>query len=419
MVKPLALTNRALSLAAAALLLVAIAVPALVSQQANAAQVSNRYVDLETSVVSATDVVYTVGFDIETAGVVQGVVVDFCSDSPLIGETCTAPTGFATNAATTLALASATGVDAGFAIDTTNSTANTIIITNNTASTSLTQGTSVVLTFGSDSSDGLTNPSTLGTFYARILTYSTEAAAQGYGATTPGSNVDEGGAAMSTADQLTVTARVQEQLEFCVAAIETTTTTAAQETDCSSGEFATPQTEVDLGVIDSNAASASPVSTNGGNDLTGAMIVRTNAANGATVSYFAELDGTGTEHLGALRVPGATCIAGVSNVDQCFNSDNTTGVNLASAGEGFGTRVNGIADTASAAGGTTGNLTATAPFNGANFVWDDSGAAQQIASSSNVLDYTILELQFGARSAATTPTGTYTVNSTYIATATY
>src|SRR6185436_12235167 len=69
---------------------------------------------------------------------------------------------------------------------------------------------------GNGTTNGFTNPSGTGSFYARIHTYTTtggatahdEDAATGYG--------DYGGIALSTAAVISITARVQETLSFCV-----------------------------------------------------------------------------------------------------------------------------------------------------------------------------------------------------------
>ena len=69
-----------------------------------------------------------------------------------------------------------------------------------------------------------TNPTgTAGTFYARIYTYndSTQVANHTGGATV-GTTIDSGGIALSTANQISITARVQEQLTFCVNKTATT-----------------------------------------------------------------------------------------------------------------------------------------------------------------------------------------------------
>ncbi len=218
------------SLAVIAVLLVASITPALIAKKASAyGLVTERFIKMSSSadgtIAAGQDVTYQVGFKPATSTTVGGMVVTFCSNSPIIGDTCTAPTGFNTNFAT-LALANQVTV-AGFAIDTTNSTANTVVLTNGTPQ-ALTAGVAVSFDLGSTGgSDGLTNPTNVNTtFYARILTYDTDVHAQRYVANISGSgpfapapgpgNIDAGGIALSTAEQITITSKVQERLTFCV-----------------------------------------------------------------------------------------------------------------------------------------------------------------------------------------------------------
>ena len=60
----------------------------------------------------------------------------------------------------------------------------------------------------------VTNPTTVGTFYARILTYTTTTT--GYSPGSEGSYSDYGGVALSTAAVITITSKVSEQISFCV-----------------------------------------------------------------------------------------------------------------------------------------------------------------------------------------------------------
>ena len=162
---------------------------------AAAAQVTSRSIELSTTSKAATGVTYTVGF---TAPAAAGAfVIDFCSNSPVIGASCTAPTGF--NAA------SAASTTTGFT-DVTGSTSQVVVAGTINASDNV----SVVLT-------GLTNPSAAGTMYARIVTYDTKAHAQAYTSTALGTgNVDEGGVAISITDTVAVSGAVMESLTFCV-----------------------------------------------------------------------------------------------------------------------------------------------------------------------------------------------------------
>jgi hypothetical protein len=426
MIKEIALPRRATALISAAALVAASVAPLVLgSQRASAAQLTSRKVTISSSVVSKTDVGYTAVFTTATAAALEGIVVEFCSDSPLIGASCTAPLGFDSNktayAFSVTGHTSNTTTPGVFAKSASaNADANTVILTR-TDGTSNASGTTITVTFGSTgASDGFTNPSANGTFYARILTYATAAGADNYTSISPGTHTDDGGIALSTANQLTINARVQEQLQFCVGTVAAAATAPADCTGLSG-------TTVDLGVVDSTTVSVSPVAaTNGGNALNGAAMVRTNAANGVVVDYFAEQATSGTEHLGTLRVAGANCNATGSSSDQCFNTNALKTVFTAGT-EAFGVAISAVERT----GSTTSNLDADTNYldataTPANFAWQENGSFARLASSAvgtgpeeKVVDDEMLVLRFGATAAVTTPTGAYAVTSTYVATATF
>jgi hypothetical protein len=164
-------------------------------------------------------------------------------------------------------------------------------------------------------------------------------------------------------------------------------------------------------------------------------MIRTNANGGATISYFAELDTTGAadNHRGTLKVIGSACNAGNVSTDRCFDAAGATQV--AMTGERFGMTSSSVLRPT---GSTTTNLTRDTDYDGDGTVvgsctagtidspncwsWVESGAntpAETLATSSTVLDYEMLVLRFAARAAATTPTGSYAVTSTYIATSVF
>lgn len=427
------LYQRYLAIAAAAVLLLAVAMPVLITSRANAGQVTERFIRLSSSKVGQTSTTYFTSFKVTSTSVIRGIVVEICQNSPLVGITCTTTNGVTatpTSGTITFTNAGSSG-DATFEVHANSTSTGRLITTDSDGATGgdgLTPVPAAALTF----SFTATNPSgtaaqagDYGTFYARILTYGVAATAEAYTSTAPGTHLDDGGVALSTAKQLTVSARVQEQLEFCVAAITGTIDSNAEvPANCATADFnQSAQTAVDLGVVDSGAASISPVvAGSGGNDRNGGVLVRTNAFNGATISYFAEQDTSS----GRLKVTGAACSgssgfdAGSSEVDQCFNS-STTQTSFAGTGEKFGMTAQKYFNA------TTNNLTRDTAYDGdgtagGGFAWDQSGTnnpATTLASSTTVLDYELLVLRFAARSAATTPTGTYNVTSTYIATATF
>ncbi len=201
------------ALAAASLLFVASLVPLLGQQTVNAyGLLGDRNIQLSSSVADATGVTYLVSFEVATgtpAGDFEGVVVDFC-DSPIIGDTCNAPAGFTLASAT---VSNQTGITGFTESADPDNDANTLILTNSAAA-QLNSGDPVTITV-----DDVENPTAVGTFYARILTFDTEANAENYTSTAAEGGtgaIDAGGVALSTAAQITITSKVQERLEFCV-----------------------------------------------------------------------------------------------------------------------------------------------------------------------------------------------------------
>jgi hypothetical protein len=173
-----------------------------------AGQVADRSIKISDSRASNTGTSYLVTFTpFTTAG--QSLVIDFCSNSPIIGSTCTAPAGFTAASASFTAGTGTTNWALG------TLTANTVKVTKNTGANLGT--TAVSFTLG-----GVTNPSATGTYYARIYTYADIA----YGGGTPytsatalGSYVDYGGFALSTSTAVSVTATIMETLTFCVSKV--------------------------------------------------------------------------------------------------------------------------------------------------------------------------------------------------------
>lgn len=187
--------RRAGSVFAVAALVVTTAIPGLVS----AATVTERSVALSTSVKS-TAASYTVKFK-GVAASTGAFAIDFCTDAA-IGAVCTAPNG----------------------IDTTNvGTSGTATVT----PTNSNKGVKVVLaspvTAGNEVSvelTNITNPSAVGVFYARIVTYVD--GTTNYHYTAPddlddgGNHLDDGGVALSITDGFSVNGAVLETLLFCV-----------------------------------------------------------------------------------------------------------------------------------------------------------------------------------------------------------
>ena len=227
-----------------------------------------------------------------TTNYVQSLVIDFCALDPIIGNTCTLPTGFSTSAVTlstavpnfpaqqtglTWAAGSATSVDSNRSVQITS--------TGTAAGGGLPSGTTFTFALG-----GIQNPTTTCsgagfpcTFYARIMDFNTQAGAAAW-VTACGTNgncttgvQDAGGIALSTVNTVTVTAKVQEQLSFCLGttAPPADLTAATAQTACSN----ISGTTVTLGNTQGVLSTSGPYV-----DVTTQYIVGTNAAHSAVVA---------------------------------------------------------------------------------------------------------------------------------------
>ena len=375
-------------------------------QTAYAAQLTTRSVAISTSKTSAT-ATYIISFTTPATTNIGSIIIQACT-TPL--STCTAPTGMTMNAGTT---GTWTGTSATNFTRTASTTGTCTVGANQWCGTR----TAASETAGAKTLTlaGLTNPSTLGSFYLRITTLSDAAYATA---------VDNGVVASSTANQLTVSARIQEILTFCVGTTAVNDATTTPGVDCS----AISGTAIDIGVLDSGSINLSPVNTNGGSNTNGIAMVRTNAQNGVTISYFAEQDTSS----GAFKVAGQSC-SGTVTTDQCINSQGATQGTFTAGTEKFGmtiAAVNCVSTTSYTCAFTSGTykLVRDTDYDGTGgntygttqgYAWLDNGTSTVIASSSTVVDDEALILRFAATPSITTPTGAYTVTSTYVATATF
>lgn len=359
------MSSRAMKCSLTALLVLASLVwPALVS----AAQVSQRSISLSSSSINATNVTYQVNFTAIDAA--DAFVIDFCSNSPTVGQTCTVPQGFDVSAV----VSQTSGFTQTSALD-----ANTLVVTGN-----LTVGGSVAVAL-----EGVTNPSTPGSLYARVITYDSAVNAGAYISEDVGmGSIDEGGFAMAITDTVGVSGAVLESLTFCLSG-------SAIAADCSN---VTPPS-IQLGTAVGSATVLSP-------DIVSTGVVyaqlSTNAASGVIVRLTsAARDCGGLTRLGA---PGACDIApalqggivagqakfGVKAGIASDTGPSPSGVLQPVAGSGYGADAFALNY---AVGSATG---VTSPF-GDPFL-DTSGAA---VNNKNI------PLTFGASVSNTTPAGLY------------
>jgi hypothetical protein len=390
----------------------------MLTTPASAAQITSRSVTITTSKASAATVQYTYGFSPATAAAIQSIGFQACT-TPL--GTCTSPGG-----TISMNAGSQVGTVGGSWTNTTGFTRDAAGAGGCTATTNMlcikrTQAAAESTAAKTVTWDTQTNPTAVGSYFVRISLYSDTAWATG---------TDSGVVAYAIVSQLTINARIQEILNFCVGTTTINDATTTPGADCS----AITGTTVDIGVLDSGSVNTSPVSTNGGSSTNGLAMVRTNAQIGAVISYFSNQDTSS----GSLKVAGATCTGGDTTLatgvktDQCINDSATQNV-LAAGTENFGMTIAGTncGSTSSYtcvltsgsnklhASGQYIGATTTSYGTSTGFAWNDTGTTTTIASSSTVVDDEALILRFAATPSITTPTGAYTVTSTYIATVTY
>ena len=267
----------------------AVALPAFAGS-ASAAQVTSRYIQMSSSasgtLTAGQNVSYEVGFTVPTTGTVQGIVVDFCSNTPIIGDTCTKPTGFTLGATPTVATTGGnnTGLSGTWTAAGANNASGyrTLSLTNGTGG-SITAATPVKFTVTVPNNP--THVQNSGTFYARILTFASTANVTTWLGTANGSAtanvVDSGGVALSTAEQLGVTAKVQETLTFCMYTLA----------NCAAGGAA-----VAVGDTNGVLTTAGPFV----NKLT-KYDIATNAGSGATIRFKAGLPTSGGNTLPSIN----------------------------------------------------------------------------------------------------------------------
>lgn len=356
-------------------LVLAVVAPAF----ASAAQLTTRSAALSSSSKAATGVSYNFKFTASTAE--DEVVIQFCTNSPLIGEFCDAPAGINLASA-----AAGTGVTSII-----SKTGNTLKLT---AAVSASTNDMTIT--------GITNPSDAGTVYARILTYATGGAASysvTNAASTLGSPVDQGSVAIAITDTVAVSGAVLEALTFCVSGAD-----ISADTDCSNSTapILTLGDDVGNGVIALNPDDIS----------TGDVFTKlsTNAVGGAVVSLKST---SGTSSCAGLALNGT----GDCNIAAA----GTTGTFSAGAGK-FGVKLtlpttNDDSDNKGIIGVATGYDTSDYRFDGTNIVGTYGDPLYN--TSGGGVSNKDTKLTFGATAAPNTPAGKYSTSISLIATGTF
>lgn len=406
--------TRGLQIGLAVSMVAAALVPAFTLHRADAAQVTSRNIKMSASALGTTGVDYQISFKAGQAMTVKGIVVEFCDDSPLPGVPCdivdnsgtVVPTITTTNAANLFSnLTDSTGAGATSSIGTGTWTVSRA---NNNHTFKLTESTGIAIApadlnpvmFHITANNPASSAGGSGhSFYARIYTYVDDTDVDGgdtgganspeahTGGTTTGTYADYGGVALSTAEQISITTRVQETLNFCV-----NKTIAAIPGSCPGQNAPT----LDIGhnggsgplVIDSTAVDTD----------TAVFGLSTNASSGATV-----------------RMRGDTLRSGSNTIDPV--GDTAAAIVAGAANERFGLNVNPSAD---------GDVTADLNYAGAgNYGFDQAittaanGYGDRIAYTVGPIVHRDTTLTFAATAALTTPAGLYQTALDLIATGTY
>lgn len=328
---------------------------------ASAAQLTSRSVTLSSSEASGANTAYTFNFTPDSATTIQSINIDFCTTA---SDPCdpTGPTGVPAGLDTTGAAISGTpsGLGSGGTWTGSFATNGQVRITNagNTGSPS-----AATVEF-----NGITNPSaTNTTFYMRITTYSDDAYT---------TEIDNGTVATSTANQINISADVDETLTFCTGTSGITTSSCAGATG----------TSVDLGALSTS-------STGTGTSQIGAA---TNAGSGYAVT-----------------VDGATLTSGANTITAM-----ATATTSSQGSEQFG--MNLVANTTPSVGQNpdgAGSATAATGYDTADNFKFTSG--DTVASNAGADDFRRFTVSYIGNIANATEPGTYSTTLTYVCTATF
>lgn len=369
-----------IALALVAAMIVSSFLPAL----AWAAQVTERSIQLSSSAVDATDVSYKVKF--KPVAAAAGFVIDFCSNSPLVGQACTPPSDFNITSAST--------GTSGWSVSAEDEDDNTTTLTG-----AMSAGVAVTVDI-----DHITNPSATGPLYARIVTYASGSVGNFSNSTTLGSGVvDDGAVALSITDAVNVSAAVQEALTFCVSG-------AAPAAACASGVTAPT---VKLGNTVGSLTVLEPGQVHTGSIYTQ---ISTNAANGAIVRLKSD-----AIECGGLHRVGAdpdVCDITPSSTSVVAN-DSKFGVKTFAA-----TGVSGGSTPAGAFQPAAGSVYDTTNYRMHWVSGDGTGVTSTygdpfLDTDGAPVNNMQMQLEFAAAANNSTPAGLYRANLSLIATGTY
>lgn len=274
----------------------------------------NRSVTMLTAQPSATSVNYHVALTADSSYSLRTIIIDFCSNSPLAGQTCTAPTGFSVGTPTAANLLVNGSTPGGTWTPSALNSGRTFEYSGS-AGTAVSAGNTISFDITS-----VTNPSTIGSFYGRIFTYTT--AAPAYNTTDTDVFAETGSVALSTASGIGFVFQVPESLQFCVYKSSCGDTPAVVLGHGANSVLDSSQIDTDTALfsISTNALGGAVVNAYGSTPKIPSA--RLNSIGGGTGTMTTMV--AGTEAFGFRLSPtsgtiaAGTCYAGAGN-NYCFN----------------------------------------------------------------------------------------------------
>jgi len=316
-----------------------------------------------------------------TVSTIKAIRIQLCTDG-LKNTACTKPTGSDLTPVTLTSTGGELGAS-GWSITTVVSD-HELLFTNSTGAATTIGGTSTL------DIANFVNPTTIGTFFFRISTYTTTVAA-------PGDSVGYGAIADSTARSLTVTGDVAESLVFRVA--NSVASDCSSQTDIADPNDATS----DLVTLSPNPMTMSTTSIG-----TAQMCATSNAQHGYTITYYDAALGGATKGFwnGAHEFAVANQFTSTQGTEQFgFNlrANTTPAVGFDPDGNGL------VADLTNADYGTVDR-----------FSYNDTGSSTILAQKSSPNAATArYTMSYIANISSTTQGGTYKAHQIFVLTATY
>ena len=377
-----------LSLGLLAVLVTLISSGLLIPGAASAAQVTTRSITMSTSAPSATAVTYTVTFTPGTTITHPDVLLDFCSNDPIIGDACTATAGTDTP---NMSSAAATG----YTVTTIGSNRG---IKLTTSTLTYTSGSPVTITV-----TGVVNPSNTATFYGRLLTYTTGGAGAQTSVTASGFQ-DYGGIALSTTANILITSKVFETLAFCVFQ-----TSCGTQANLTLGDPTTQALSTATAYDNSNAQYTIATNAQGGVNIT---MTGTTLCRSATPSNC----NTGTTSIFTITSIGSTPLVRNPGSEQFGLCVDITGASGLTVGTAYIDAINNCHSlgTGTYAGTSKFGLNDSTSAGGTN----NAAGSQVLSSTVPIASYTGV-FTFLGDIAATTEAGVYTTSLNLVATGTF